>query len=181
MIVILNGPAGCGKDTLASILKQRGWATAEFKHTMFAVAIAMSGMTKEAFLKDYNNRVVKETPQKHLGGLSYRQFMIHISEAVMKPLFGDDVFGQRSAEKCVLPAKMNLNVIFSDGGFIDEVRALHNFGYEVIVVRLHREGFSFHGDSREYLYPDFCSSFDVQLKDGSPHVAVHDILEGIRK
>lgn len=181
MIIILNGPAGCGKDTLANILKQRGWATSEFKHTMFAVAVAMSGMEEADFMRDYNNREVKEAPQKHLGGMSYRQFMIHISEAVMKPIFGDNVFGLRSAEKCILPAKLGLNIVFSDGGFIDEVRALHNFGYEVVVVRLRREGFSFDGDSREYLYPDFCSSFDVQLTDGSPYVAVHDILEGICK
>lgn len=129
----------------------------------------------------YNDRDKKEQPQKELGGLTYREFMIHISEDIMKPLYGDDVFGKRAAQVCVDALYFgHKNVVFSDGGFIDEVKALHEEGLEVIVIRLHRDGYTFVGDSRRYIYPDFCRSFDVTLNEGMPHQAVQEILEKIK-
>ncbi|AGZ17750.1 hypothetical protein RJ80_gp23 [Vibrio phage phi-A318] len=179
-VVILNAPPFCGKDTIANLLKEKGFAVTEFKFTMFNIAIAMSGMSKESFMREYNDREQKEKPQEHLGGLSYREFMIHISEDIMKPLFGEDVFGKRAAEACTLAHDSGFDVVFSDGGFIDEVKALNDAGLNVTVIRLHRDGYTYGNDSRRYLYPDFCRSFDITLQEGLPSLAVSEILERLQ-
>lgn len=175
-VVILNAPPHCGKDTIARILKEQGFAVSEFKSPMFNIACSMSGMSREDYMRDYEDRSKKESPQSHLGGLSYREFMIHISEDIMKPLFGEGVFGERAAEACFAAHNSGFNVVFSDGGFIDEVKVLHDKGLDVTVVRLHREGYDFGNDSRQYLYPDFCKSIDLHLVEGQPERAVSNLL-----
>ena len=179
MIVILNAPAGVGKDTIADMLKnEHNFAKSEFKSTMFKAALGLSGLTEDEYMSRYNDRKLKELSWDKLGGLSCRGFMIHISEDIMKPLFGNDVFGKRAAAACYSAIDFGFpNVVFSDGGFIDEVKALHDSGLDVVVVRLHRDGHTFEGDSRRYLYPDFCRSFDVALQEGLPILAVKEILE----
>lgn len=175
-VFILNAPPHCGKDTIARILKDQGFTVAEFKAPMFDIAFSMSGMSREDYMREYEDRSKKESPQPHLGGLSYREFMIHISEDIMKPLFGDGVFGDRAAGVCFAAHNSGTNVVFSDGGFIEEVRVLHDKGLDVTVVRLHREGYCFGNDSRQYLYPDFCKSIDIKLVEGRPERAAINIL-----
>lgn len=181
MIVILNAPPHCGKDTIANILKDsHGFAKTEFKHTMFKAALGLSGLSEEEYMARYNNRELKESPWDKLGGLSCRGFMIHISENVMKPLFGQDVFGKRASSACDFAMTCGYdNIVFSDGGFIDEIKALHEGGHEVLVVRLHRDGYGFGNDSRNYLYPDFCDSVDILLVENKPEVAINSLLECI--
>lgn len=183
MIIILNGPPNCGKDTIANILKGRNYfAKTEFKKTMFNAALGLSGLSESEFLLRYNNRDLKEVAWNKLGGLSCREFMIHISEDVMKPLFGKDVFGKRASSICKEFEKSGFNnIVFSDGGFIDEVKALHDSGLHVLVVRLHRDNCDFNGDSRSYLYPDFCDSLDIKLIDGYPQIAVNSIMDKVKK
>lgn len=179
-VLILNGPPGCGKDTLAELLKRHGYAVASFKRPMFDIAIAMSGMSREQFMYEYNDRAMKEHPQPHLAGKSYREFMIHISEDVMKSLFGDSIFGERAAETCYAAAAEGFNVVFADGGFVDEVMAICEAGYDVTVVRLHRDGYTFNGDSRKYIYHPDVKTIDIALQDGMPKQAVAEILEKVR-
>lgn len=183
MIIILNAPPHCGKDTIADTLRDNHkFAKTEFKHTMFSAALALSGLSKEEYMSRYNNRDLKEKPWDKLGGLSCREFMIHISEEVMKPLFGQDVFGKRASSACDFAMTCGYNhIVFSDGGFIDEVKALSESGHKVLVARLRREGFDFGNDSRDYLYPDFCDSVDVHLIEGMPEVAVDYLLECINE
>jgi hypothetical protein len=42
--------------------------------------------------------------------------------------------------------------VVSDGGFASEVAPIVAAGHDVRIVRLHREGYTFDGDSRGYLY-----------------------------
>lgn len=182
MIVILNAPPSSGKDTIARLLSSHGYAVTEFKETMFKIATTLSGLELHEYMARYDNRNLKELPWDKLGGLSCREFMIHISEDIMKPLYGDDVFGKRASERCEqLLGEGYDNVVFSDGGFIDEVNKLIYDGFEVAVVRLHRDGYTFEGDSRDYLYPNNCKCLDINLVDGHPFLAVEEILREIGK
>lgn len=174
-VIILNAPAGCGKDTIAKLLVAEGYEVEEFKSPMFDVAVALSGQTRQEFMLDYNDREAKEAPQARLGGLSYREFMIKISEEWAKPLLGNSVFGSLASNSC----NRKRNVVFSDGGFIDEVNYLVSAGHDVTVVRMHRLGFTFEGDSRNYIYPESCRSFDINLIDNFPERAVEEIMMSI--
>lgn len=151
-VIILNGPAGCGKDTLARALVEMGFAkgVASFKNPMFNIAMAALGQDAyREFLDGYDDRARKEKPEGFLNGLSRRQFMIAISEQFIKPVFGDDYFGKYLAGN--LPDGDEVFIV-SDGGFASEVAPIVTAGHDVRIVRLHREGYTFDGDSRGYLY-----------------------------
>ena len=162
-LFILNGPAGVGKDTIADIMVEIGVAKEKvsFKSPMFNVARGILSMDEFGwFIENYNNRDEKEKHQKILGGKSIREFMIWISESVMKPVFGDDIFGKRLAQSlgdgCYICA---------DGGFASEIKPLIDAGVEVTLIRLHRAGYTFDGDSRSYIHGVCAREIDVRVVD----------------
>lgn len=183
-VVILNGPPSCGKDTLAKMLAVNGLQVVhlEMKEALFNVAIQSSGLTKEEWFTRYNNRLLKEEPWEVLGGLSQRQFLIKISEEWMKPLFGNEVFGQRMAARACEEqdkAEGKATIVFTDGGFKEELDAMVNWIGEkhVLLVRIHRRGCSFEGDSRNYL-PDIYHTYDL-YNNGTLEQAVVELTEAI--
>ena len=129
-IVVLNSAPGGGKDTIASYIVNhvKGTYKAEVKALLFDLAIRMSGLNRETWFALYNDRRFKESPCPYLivGGkqVSLREYLIHISEHVMKPLFGNDFFGKQSAQRLANLFEGNETVVFSDGGFIEEVKEL---------------------------------------------------------
>lgn len=175
-VIILNGPAGCGKDTLAMALVEMGFAkgTASFKNPMFNIALAALGPDAyREFLDGYDDRARKEKPEGFLNGLSRRQFMIAISEQFIKPVLGDDYFGRYLAEN--LPDGDEVFVV-SDGGFASEVAPIVAAGHDVRIVRLHRDGYTFEGDSRGYLYGvDGVKDYDTYIIPGDVKSNVIDI------
>nr|DAL40174.1 MAG TPA_asm: helicase UvrD/REP helicase N-terminal domain [Caudoviricetes sp.] len=175
-VIILNGPAGCGKDTLAMALVEMGFAkgTASFKNPMFNIALAALGPDAyREFLDGYDDRARKERPEGFLNGLSRRQFMIAISEQFIKPVFGDDYFGKYLAGN--LPDGDEVFVV-SDGGFASEVAPIVAAGHDVRIVRLHRDGYTFDGDSRGYLYDvGGDEDYDVYIIPGDVKSNVIDI------
>lgn len=183
MIIILNAPPGAGKDTIQKAILEltNNTYAAEFKAPMFEIAHAMLGDDGYAeFMRLYNNREAKEIPCTVCGSMSPRDFMIWISETVMKPRFGERVFALRAYET-YLSLDSDDVLVFSDGGFPDEVQALVEFGATVKLFRLHREGYDFSGDSRRFIHlPALVGSrdyeeFDVNLVDGEVMSAVREI------
>lgn len=192
MLIVLNGPPGAGKDTLALALnKAVGMRTLSFKKPMWEIAEALLGSLKfEEFCDLYHDRATKEQPQAWLAGLSPRQFFIHISENVAKPLFGDEYFGLRLKEDYddIILSGDSMAVV-SDGGFSTELFPFIKAHEEVVVFRLYREGYSFGGDSRNYLNENQFAYFpqhtrpvfiDIHLHEGQPEIAVASILNHLR-
>lgn len=175
-VIILNGPAGCGKDTLAMALVEMGFAkgTTRFKNPMFNIALAALGPDAyHDFLDGYDDRARKEKPEDFLNGLSRRQFMIAISEQFVKPVFGDDYFGKYLSGN--LPDGDEVFVV-SDGGFASEVTPIVAAGHDVRIVRLHRDGYTFIGDSRGYLYDvSGVKDYDIYIIPGDVKSNVIDI------
>ena len=175
-VIILNGPAGCGKDTLAMALVEMGFAkgAVSFKNPMFNIAMAALGLDAyREFLDGYDDRARKEKPEGFLNGLSRRQFMIAISEQFIKPVLGGDYFGKYLAGN--LPYGDEVFVV-SDGGFASEVAPIIAAGHDVRIVRLHREGYTFEGDSRGYLYGvDGVKDCDTYIIPGDVKSNVIDI------
>lgn len=187
MIIVLNAPAGAGKDTIQqAIAELHEVSQLSFKKPMFAMANAILGDLGFAeFMDAYNNRERKEKPLDLLHGSSPRQFMIWLSESVIKPHFGDKHFGNLLYDDYIMHENDGYYVgVVSDGGFESETVALIETGVPVRLVRLHRDGYTFAGDSRDYVrLPDYADNsavdyqeFDVQLTEGLPVVAALDIL-----
>lgn len=175
-IVILNAPPHSGKDTIANLLVEKySFTKLEFKQRIYEIAKAILGDSFGKLQRDLSNRDAKEAPQDYLGSLSPRQFLIKISEDWIKPVFGDDYFGVAAAEAAAKARKGH--VVFSDGGFPDEILPLRELGVPVLVIRLRREGYDFSSDSRKYLpeYLGHCT-LDLPLIEGKPEAAVQEVL-----
>lgn len=178
--IILNGPPGCGKDTIAKLLVEQGFSKFENKAPMFDVALAMTGIDRKKWFRRYNNREKKELPWDELNGMSCREFMIWISEDVMKPRLGDNIFGKLAAKAALATPG---SVVFSDGGFQSEMKCLQDaFGKEnVLLVHLFRDGYSFDTDSRNYLKPEGSHYFPLHLISNMPNLAATDILLRVKE
>lgn len=181
-VIILNAPPGAGKDTIGNrIAMIAPWfcRMRSFKKPMFEIARAMLGeRLYKNFIDAYNDREQKEKPQAFLNGKSPRQFMIWISEKVIKPQFGNQYFGRRMVEQI---RECDDPVIITDGGFSDEIKSLIGAGFEVHICRLHRDGYTFAGDSRNYLemgdYHYRLHTRDFILVDGDPTHTAEEIIE----
>lgn len=177
-VIILNGPAGCGKDTLAKELVELGFANriASFKIPLFNIVKASLGAKSYAeFLEGYNDRTRKEKPEDFLNGLSRREFMIAVSEQFIKPVLGNSYFGEYLARAL---SDNNKVAVVSDGGFRSEVEPIAAAGHDTHIVRLHRAGYNFVGDSRSYIYEvNGAGSHDIDIVPGEIQATAQAIVK----
>jgi len=110
--------------------------------------------------------------------LSIRQAMIYVSEVIIKPRFGSDYFGKARM------SKMNHDGVYVDGSaaFVDEIDPLINeLGQEnILLIRVHREGYTFDGDSRSYI-PDGIIDNTVDVDNNGTEQEYFDKVESIVK
>lgn len=160
-VVIFNGPPGCGKDAACLFYKNMGYKHLSFKEELFKETFKFFGVSKEWFMKGYEDRSVKEkpVPELRISGkmLSRRDAMIYVSEKYIKVKYGKDFFGQKLAKQ------MTADGLFcvSDGGFQEELSPIINkFGAESItIIQLTREGCDFSSDSRRYFNGNLIEEF----------------------
>lgn len=162
-MVFLTGNSGKDylADLLVGIMDQEGIPTAhrEVKEMLFSIAIKAAGITPQLWAAIYD-RHYKEEPCPYLmidgKHVSPREFMIHCSEDLIKPVFGKHAFGDAAvnALRKDYPEGEGV-VIYSDGGFIEEVERLSEYAYstggDFMLVRVHRKGYDWGIDSRSYL------------------------------
>ena len=181
-VIILNGAPGIGKDTIAEIIARKWeYRILSFKSPMFDIARTILGATDFArFAVRYHDRKRKEVKYDFLGDRSPREFMIHISENFVKPTLGKNQFGKLLCDSALTSP---FNCIVSDGGFDEEVEhvAAHE-ALNVFVVRLHRDGMTFEGDSRKHIRrPDLiCDTYhelDFDMTTGEPEDDAQKILD----
>ncbi len=144
-----------------------------FKDKLIELVAAFVDESVEDFLEYYDSQV-KDLPDfeqsvAHWGGdkwwkdvplyrinldeLSKRELLIYISEKCVKPVFGEDFFGQSAAKRI----DNQDVVIYSDSGFADEaIPVIEKVGKDnCLVVQLIREGnASGIKDSRKLLEPE---------------------------
>ena len=179
-VVVFNGPPRSGKGIIAKYLTD-GINTEdnsipsfhmEFKDELFKVCANFLGGTVGSFLQYYDLKTLevltnpvegnypewfkdfKGTTSQRVVNTNYskREFLIHVSENVIKPSFGNSAFGTALVNN--LPEEGY--VFISDSGFKDELQpVIDRVGEDnVLVVRINREGCTFEGDSRNYLDPE---------------------------
>lgn len=158
LVVILNGPPGCGKDTIANAWLEKTVGNTEFrphvkafKEPMYRVAAAALGLPLYEFMELYNDREWKEYSRPKWGGKTVRDLMIATSEDYLKPMFGDTCMGKLAVSSIQqrIPTQNDV-IVFSDGGFKAEVEELEEH-FHVQVVQILRDGCTFEGDSRSYI------------------------------
>lgn len=205
MIVInLNAPAGAGKDALCeglhSYINTPGLDVVhmEFKELLFDIAIRASGLSRKLWFALYE-REYKEKPCPYLQingvNVSPRDWMIHCSENIMKPTFGNDVFGKAFAAKLKklkdeTPEGLTRVVVVSDGGFLEEsIPVIEVVGPDnYFLCRIHRihpdgSAYSFEGDSRRYIYakefPEHLRVYETDIinEEGDLNGTVRKICE----
>lgn len=189
-LIIFSGKMGCGKDTAIDFLgKTIEYVRAECKQSLHEATMALFGVHEDTYWEIYNDRSRKETPmtlfsvtpkkveelRERLGSLTYqgvliegmfpltiREAMILTSELVMKPMFGDDVFGKRRANM------LHGNFVFleSSFGFVEELQpAIDKIGQDNILgVRIYGRGDN-KADSRTML-PDGLLENTVDIWNG---------------
>lgn len=196
-VVILNAPPSSGKDEVAKTFLKfntpapRGTANSvmfshkEFKSQLIRLAKTIWGIPDDLWDQLYA-RENKETPSPFLGNMSPRQALIHTSETVIKPNYGTQYFGHFAAKTL----NQGIVNVFSDGGFPDEViPVVDAVGMEnILIIRIHRPGFDFSSDSRDYLADGTCKYMVDLYNDGTlqeffakTHRTVFDWLDALDK
>jgi hypothetical protein len=160
-LILFNGPRHSGKDTAADHV----WSV--FPDTMrFKMSRPLKDGIKAFFnLTDAQVAYLeskKTEPDELLFGNSYVDVQISMSEYWAKDKFGMRVFGKLALREIqASPSKL---FVCSDSGFDYEAAPLlRYFGVpNVLLVRLHRPGKTFEGDSRSYIdLPDIRSTIDI--------------------
>lgn len=186
IIISLNAPMSCGKDEMADYFVQKhGAVKMELKELLTEIAVRSAGVTRTLWDALYT-REYKEIPSPYLivNGfhVSPRQWMIHISENVMKPVFGKSVFGDALVNKIKeLKLPIDSVIVLSDGGFPEEAIPIIELvgvdGYRL--VRIHRydeEGneFGWGNDSRSYLRKEMLG---IDIHEMDAHNMPNKMLE----
>lgn len=137
LIVALNGPPGIGKDTIGAELR---------RHLRNVELFKMSQPLKDiAEIFGFDPYTVKGKA----GGA--RRFQIDLAENYIRPKYGLSFFGHLLARKLEHLPPDTIPVI-TDSGFDDEIEPLKAVCEKLLIIQLHCEGFTFEGDSRDYLH-----------------------------
>ena len=159
-IFLLNGPPSAGKDTAATYLNDQLYTNFETQIVKFATplkkgaaAIYLGGDDEEFAKHDlpWEKNIAKDI----FLGKSAREVQIALSEIYMKKFHDDpQVFGKILAETIRREFAKGTSVFFvSDSGFRPEAEALVEAFtcHRVNLIRIHRPGYTFDGDSRSYI------------------------------
>lgn len=138
-----------------------------FKQHFFAMLFVIGAV--------FNNRYLMS-----LGYYSSREALIHVSEDIMKPKYGQDYYGRRLLEK--VGRSSERYSFASDGGFKNEVLPLLDVGYRVVVVQLESYGETFEGDSRTLLSEDDFEAYNnIKFTTIINNGSLDELYENIRE
>lgn len=156
-IILLNAPAQSGKDTLASGLKALypNMQASSFKNPMFYLFCHTVGLDYDEFITLYNTQGWKDTPNYMLGGKTPRALMIHISEAYIKPFFGEGYYGEQVVNQIEFlegSREEEYSWVLPDSGFNSESEVMSKkYPERVVCIQFTRDGKTFEGDSRGWV------------------------------
>lgn len=177
--LFINGPPGSGKDTLAGLIVKtcpsaflEGFAE-PIRAMIYSVFFPNEGPIDYSI--DLRDQKVKASSmpfqfpnQENIPGYTVRDEMIAFSEQYMKRRYGPQIFGRLLWERCKEQMMFSQSFVISDSGFTPEARfIIDQVGTDnCILIRLHREGCSYAGDSRGYIDLPI-TTYDI-TNDGAP-------------
>lgn len=156
ILILLNGPPRCGKDTAAEFLvKNHGYVKRKMTEPMDRAIAQFLDIHPETFAimrEEFKDQGVLP------GNCSMRKALIEFSERFAKPCFGKNIFGRIMARQFSLcPAP---RVVMSDCGFADEILPFIGAFKSVAVVSIFRPGCTYKDDSRGYIAGTIRSLFN---------------------
>lgn len=159
-IILLNAPKGAGKDTIGLALQNLyNCELRAFKTKLYEIAYSFtSGIGYSEFIYYCTDRESKEIRSSKFRGKSPRDFLIFISEQIVKPNFSKEFFG-KAASETISGIDFQNGVVFTDSGFIEEALPLiKDFGgRNVFIIQFTGQNSNdFSGDSREFIETDKC-------------------------
>lgn len=170
-VVVFNAPPNAGKDYICDYLRDNYFCNkVEFKGKLRELVKTIYSLSNEQ-MEWLGLRENKEIPQEVLGGLSFREAHIDVSERLIKPHYGKDYFAKELLKELV---DFTINVV-SDGGFVGETEYLADNGCDVYVIRIHCEECDFAGDSRKYL-PESAKWKVVDIVNKKDNQFIKDVL-----
>lgn len=148
-VILINGPPRSGKDTLGVALQNElvdrrttarvfRFAT-EVKNRTHGL-FGMPGAVADAFEDG------KDEPREEFNGMTPRQAYIWVSEEVIKPKFGKDIFGRWLADEIARYDALDVAIV-TDSGFLLEAGAVEQRFPDIGVIQISGRG-TFEGDSR---------------------------------
>lgn len=173
--IFLNGPPGSGKDFVGKAIKHRcGGEAGGFKTVSFAAIL--KHRTHHLFGVPFSYEYAidkwgeewKNQPNVLFGNRTPREAYIFVSESVLKPFLGEQVFGKLMRQQLEQSMDPQITYLATDSGFVEEaVPIIHFVGINnCVVVHMRRHNKTFDGDSRNYwTYPglrvfEFRNEFD---------------------
>lgn len=153
-VIFINGPPRSGKDTLADhiVRTNPGFKKVKFAQVLKERTHALYGHPD--LPHDWFEET-KDVPNAIFLGQTPRQAYINVSEKLMKPIHGKEVFGELLLAELVKQADGVKAFVVSDSGFADEAFPVIRWvgGSNCILVRIHAEkrGCTFANDSRSHI------------------------------
>ena len=169
-VILFNGPPGCGKDAAAELCRTKlGFVHAKMADPLKDGLAGFFGVSRQFLEENKENECVD--------GLTWRQVLISFSEDWMKPKLGKDIMG-RVALLRLKQLPLWRNIAISDSGFENEVLPwIREFNAQnILLVRIHRPGHNFSGDSRTYLD---LSMRGINAIDLSNDGTLHEFLDKV--
>lgn len=156
-ILLLNGPPGAGKDTIATIMKKAAASNVKcekFAQPMKTALPLIYGIPVTDWQERLDLMPYKDEPAPELFGKTPREVQIALSETLLKPLHDKFIFGKLLLNRIKnLPQPAPSLIVVSDSGFREEAEIIVNeFGAKnVFLWRIHRQGCDFKKDSRDFI------------------------------
>ena len=169
LVIMFNAPPRAGKDTACEILMRKFPESVKyeyFKEYLYKESAKVLGLDFNFWASVCQNGDLKDKPMlrpqagEAEGSLTPRGILINVAEKILKPKHGKDCIANATAHKIAktiqqFKAEKGYNpiIVVPDLGFpyeADAVRAIIPSA-EVAVVHIKREGYTFEGDSRNYV------------------------------
>lgn len=169
-IILLNGPPRSGKDYAGRALRAKVVNSYIFKmaRQLKERTHALYGLGEDGVCYPhdwYEN--VKDKPLEDFLGITPRGAYIAVSEMLMKPLHGEDIFGRWLCDD-IATSGVDLALVTDAGFQLECETVIERFGADnVTLVRIHRDGCDFSSDSRSYIELDGVQCHDI-TNDGGP-------------
>ena len=181
-VIILNGPPGSGKDTIADFIAAEFNADhLRFKTKLYAITALINNIKLDTFMRYASDKDTKDSVEL-ARGLTARQLLIETSENVIKPYYGKDYFGNDVGDS-ILKSDKSLFVL-SDGGFPEELSSMIAAGRlnrsDVVIVKLYRNGCNFDKDSRSYFDESLLHS-DIKVITFVNNLELYPMYDAIKQ
>ena len=169
LVIMFNAPPRAGKDTACEILMRKFPESVKyeyFKEYLYKESAKVLGLDFNFWASVCQNGDLKDKPMLRLqtgeaeGSVTPRDILINVAENILKPKHGKDCIANATTHKIAktiqqFKAEKGYNpiIVVPDLGFPYEADAVRTIipSAEVAVVHIKREGYTFDGDSRNYV------------------------------